>query len=179
MIKTDLQPPISSRSTIFSRGVVHSKVFSVLYPLISPQKRSQLQFRIVVADDGYYPANLAWLMAAITGRFESSLRQNQVFDCDDHVQLLRAISSLSAATCSPNPLLCPLAVGYLITEFHAFNWLINDLGNVVLIDTHNTQHRSVEIVGAIDPNQNPESYDTCLTFLNLREPTNAILSVYI
>ncbi|HYE17380.1 MAG TPA: hypothetical protein VEA69_02990 [Tepidisphaeraceae bacterium] len=57
---------------------------------------------------------------------------NDLFDCDDYVQYLRTRMALLGAN---RRLAAPLAVGFILTAEHAFNFCVGPTGQLTLINT--------------------------------------------
>lgn len=92
--------------------------------------------------------------------------RRDIFDCDDYVLYVKTKIGLYAAnTPSINR---PLAVGYILTNQHAFNFGIDDANRVFIL---NTQSESRAIIS-------PTSAEDCATFLELSN-INPIKHLYI
>ena len=120
---------------------------------------------IVVVDEQYSTVEPDTVLASITADpilASSSFRQN-VFDCDDYVLYLRTKVALFA---SRTGLPAPLAVGYLITAEHAFNFCIDPAQRITLIDTQSN---------TVPSTNDPAEFTS---FLNLT-PGNTLALVYI
>lgn len=122
---------------------------------------------LVIVDEVYRPVDAALVVASIkadTMLARTSYAPN-VFDCDDYVVYLRTKLAIWARN---NGLSQPLAVGYIITTEHAFNFCIDSDQRVVLINTQSeTEH--------IDTAENPMTF---ASFLNL-SPGNDLRLIYI
>lgn len=128
--------------------------------------------RIVVSDEQYLtcPAEFARGVAVLDPMLSAGAYIPQVFDCDDYVQFLRLRMSWFAVR---RRFSSPLAVGFLLTDRHAFNFGVNPAGQIYLL---NTQSANRDV--ATDPS-------AFRVFLDLVDPQtghpngNQIVTIYI
>jgi hypothetical protein len=90
--------------------------------------------RVVLADVRYLTVSADFLYEAIrTDPLLSPKRYTrEIFDCDDFALALKTKMAYYAQN---NKLEAPFAVGFILTQQHAFNFCIDDAQNIVLIDT--------------------------------------------
>ena len=119
----------------------------------------------IVADESYGTVERDWVMAGITTDpvLSPDHYVNDVFDCDDYVLYLKTKMSLYAQA---NKLKTPLAVGFIMTKRHAFNFCIDQKRDIHIINTQSGDKASTS-----DPN-------TFAAFLNLTG-SNSIQIIYI
>lgn len=93
--------------------------------------------QIVLTDREYQTVQLQWLIDRIN--FDDVLTGTyvpEVFDCEDFVLYLRTRTSLYAVLHQAN---APMALGFIFTDIHAFNFCIDDDQNLVIVDTTKTK----------------------------------------
>jgi hypothetical protein len=96
--------------------------------------------RMIVADDTYEAADLGWVVDSIRTDPVLAIERyrSDVFDCDDYALYLKTKVGLYAQ----GVLLHPLAVGFLFTQRHAFNFSVGDGQALSVIDTQSADRRT-------------------------------------
>lgn len=122
----------------------------------------------IIADTSYLTTDGIWLrnMVIHDPVLAPEKYRRDIFDCDDYVLYLKTRVSLYAAN-TPN-ITRPLAVGYILTRLHAFNFGIDNDKRLYIL---NTQSEQREIIS-------PQSKEECAAFLGLT-PNNQIQQLYI
>jgi hypothetical protein len=92
--------------------------------------------------------------------------RRDIFDCDDYVMFLKTRVSLFAA--NKKEFISPIAMGFLLTRIHAFNFAILDNNSVYLLNTQSDQ------VDSLIP-QNPQQ---AADFLDLKS-NNPLKFIYL
>lgn len=119
----------------------------------------------IVSDNIYSTTERDWIISAITTDpiLSPSRYVNNVFDCDDYVLYLKTKMSLYAQT---NKLKVPLAIGFIITNRHAFNFCIDANQDTNIINTQS------------DDKAFTNQVDNYAAFLKLTD-SNSIQLIYI
>ncbi len=122
----------------------------------------------IIADTSYLTTDGNWLREMVLHDpiLAPERYRRDIFDCDDYVLYVKTRVGLYA-TNTPT-ITRPLAVGYILTNQHAFNFGIDDNNRVYILNTQSNQ-RSIII---------PQSSDECATFLGLSN-SNPIKNIYI
>ena len=139
---------------------IFSNVFSEIIP---PE---EFLIRTIVADNRYLETSAEFVLDSISTDpiiSNSSNYLQEIFDCDDYVQFLKTKMGIYAAT---NHLPAPLAVGYILTEEHAFSFCIGPGSVVSLINTQSDSH-------AVTSDK-----DSFATFLQLHR-RNIVQTIYL
>ncbi len=92
--------------------------------------------------------------------------RRDIFDCDDYVLYVKTRIGLYAAN-TPS-ITRPLAVGYILTDKHAFNFGIDDTNGIFILNTQSDERKIIK----------PRSSTECAAFLELTN-NNPIKHVYI
>ena len=121
--------------------------------------------RTIIADKHYRPVEIDFVLDSVrTDPVLAAERyRRNVFDCDDYVLYLKTKLNLYAHSRNYH---APLALGFLLTKEHAFNFCINSNKSLYLINTQSKDQAAT--------NDNEQFSD----FLGLREG-NAVQFVYI
>lgn len=118
-----------------SRAMPQALVRQVLQNTIEPLfPGGGANGRLIIADRSYIPVDAGWLRTLVTSDplLGRANYRGDVFDCDDYVMYLRCKTSLVARR---EELAAPLAVGFLLTQLHAFNFCIGEGGSISIVDT--------------------------------------------
>jgi hypothetical protein len=148
-------------SMILQRGTVLNILHSGFSQLIG----EDFPKLTIIADDNYSTVGRDWVIDAITTDpiLSPSHYVNNVFDCDDYVLYLKTKISLYAQS---NKLKSPLALGFIMTNRHAFNFCIDDNRDTHIINTQSDDKASTSDPGSFK------------AFLNLTG-SNSIQLIYI
>jgi hypothetical protein len=97
-------------------------------------------YKVIVVDDTYIPVEESFVRHAITTDqiLSNDNYESDEFDCDDYVLYLRTKLSTYALN---NKLGAPLALGFLITHRHAYNFFINTDDQLGIINTQSTDRK--------------------------------------
>jgi hypothetical protein len=122
----------------------------------------------IISDTSYLTANGNWLRDMVLNDpiLAPERYRRDVFDCDDYVLYVKTKVGLYAAN-TPT-ITRPLAVGYILTNLHAFNFGIDDNNQLYIL---NTQSEQRDIIS-------PQSAEQCASFLCLAT-NNSIKHIYI
>lgn len=122
----------------------------------------------IISDTSYQTIDGVWLRdMVLNDAILAPLRyRRDIFDCDDYVLYLKAKIGLYAA--NTESITRPLAVGYILTKQHAFNFGIDNNGHLFILNTQ-SENRSI---------LNPASAEECAFFLQISN-INPIKNVYI
>jgi len=125
----------------------------------------ELLTRLIISDEEYLGIDPQWVVnSIITDPILAPKRyRKNVFDCDDYVIYLKSKTGLYAQN---NKLSCPLAIGFLLTKIHAYNFCIDDNRTLHIINTQSKERKT-------SSDQNNFS-----TFLEIDE-SNPIQFIYI
>lgn len=146
---------------------------TVLYNILRSNFRNFIPDNIfnlvtMVSDSSYLPVEANWLreMAIHDPILAPSKYRRDIFDCDDYVLYLKTKVGLYAAN---TPVLTkPLAVGYILTQLHAFNFGVDENNGLYIL---NTQSELREFIF-------PKTPEQCSHFLGLSS-NNSITYIYI
>jgi len=121
-----------------------------------------------IADASYLTADGNWLrdMVLHDPILAPKRYRSDIFDCDDYVLYVKTKVGLYAAN-TPT-IKRPLAVGYILTNLHAFNFGIDNNNRIYIL---NTQSEGRDIIS-------PQSAEECAAFLGLAT-NNPIRQLYI
>jgi hypothetical protein len=156
----------STPPTTDSDLISNMKVLNILSNLLGPlMPVAEFQYRTTLADNEYLETEPGFVVSAIVTDPILSVQSYhaEIFDCDDYVLYLKTKLSLYAAS---NRFSAPLAVGYLFTTNHAFNFCIGSSSILHLINTQSESHPVT-----CDPT-------TFSNFLSIG-PSNRITTIYI
>lgn len=122
--------------------------------------------KLIIADNNYLPVDYAWIHNAIISDpvISPQRYKNDIFDCDDYVLYLKTKISLFAQS---NALQSPLALGFLLTQRHAFNFIINENKELVILNTQSAGKESCSDISQFQ------------SFLKYSESRNSVELVYI
>ncbi len=146
--------------------ISNSRLFNILSNLLGPlMPAAEFPIRTTLADTEYLETAPDFVVAAIVTDpvLSAQSYHADIFDCDDFVLYLKTKLSLYAAS---NRLRAPLAVGYLFTTNHAFNFCIDVGSKLFLINTQSDDHA---VTG------DPAAFSQFLSI----GPGNRITTVYI
>lgn len=121
---------------IISNTLVYEKLYLTLWKLIPANLSETIT---LVADNNYLTLkDAAWLQNFVITdpHLAPAKYRYDIFDCDDYVMYLKTKSSLFAANTSGFNY--PLAVGFLLTVKHAFNFGITDDGSLFVLNTQSS-----------------------------------------
>ena len=127
-------------STLISQVSVRNRLLAVFGPFMGGGPAAKP--RITVSDIQYVSCPIRFIrgIAMAEPMLTPGAYRAEVFDCDDYVQYLKVKVSLYAAyrgfTAAP-------AVGFLLTELHAFNFCLDPDGRLYILNTQSDQ-REVE-----------------------------------
>jgi len=121
-----------------------------------------------IADTSYLTADGNWLrnMVIHDPILAPERYRRDLFDCDDYVLYVKTRVGLYAAN-TPS-ISRPLAVGYILTNFHAFNFGIDNNNCIYILNTQSDQRELIS----------PQSPEECAAFLGLTT-NNPIKHLYI
>jgi hypothetical protein len=123
---------------------------------------------ITIADTSYLPVNGDWLrdMVIHDPILAPDRYRRDIFDCDDYVLYVKTKVSLFAAN-SPT-ITRPFAVGYILTDVHAFNFGIDDVNSIFILNTQSAERSVIK----------PQFAEDCAKILEL-SANNPIKHIYI
>jgi len=122
----------------------------------------------IIADTSYLTADGNWLrdIALNDPILAPSKYRRDIFDCDDYVFYLKTRVGLYAAN-TPT-ITRPFAIGYILTDLHAFNFGIDNNNRIYILNTQSEQRNILS----------PQSAEECAAFLGLTT-SNSIKHLYI
>lgn len=122
--------------------------------------------QIIVCDKEYRTVSLKWVANSITSdEILTGAYKESIFDCEDMAFYLRTKASLFSLH---NNLDAPMAIGILMTHYHAFNFCIDNSKALTIIDTTNYSEKGYC--------RNKNNY---ASFLELDETSNLIRLIFI
>jgi len=123
---------------ILDKSEVANILYAAFNDFIDP---NEFPIRVILADDQYLPADIAWVINSIeTDPILSPGRYTRnIFDCDDYVLYLKTKMGLFAQKAKAA---APFALGFLLTQKHAFNLCIDENKQIHLINTQSDNKAS-------------------------------------
>ncbi|HRB71508.1 MAG TPA: hypothetical protein PK776_06630 [Flavobacterium sp.] len=150
----------------------HETIYDIIKNRFAPLLTHDNFDLVTVIPDNVYTTlpNVDWLRDMVINDAiiapELKKYRNEIFDCDDFVMYLKTKVSLRIANTSSYPY--PVAVGYIITERHAFNFGVLDDNRLFILNTQSDD------VGHIIPS----NHNDTISFMKLTK-INVIKNIYI
>jgi hypothetical protein len=164
---TTLQPFDEEEPRRLTNTQVDTILAHYFYNFVPPdsQDESTYLIRRNIADTSYLTVSPVWVRNVILADpvLAPARYKYDLFDCDDYVQYLKVRMAMFAAA---KQFPAPIALGYLLTKEHAFNFCISHERALWLINTQSDDKPMTD---------NPETF---VEFLRLRA-SNPLLTIYI
>ena len=131
----------SGTSSFTDAGLIsNGRALTILGNVLGPlMPKSEFPVRTTLADTEYLETDPQFVISTIVTDpiLSAQSYHADIFDCDDYALYLKTKCSLYAAS---NRLPAPLAVGYLFTTKHAFNFCLAAGSALFLINTQSEAH---------------------------------------